>query len=140
MKNYSQKTVGELIDFLSAEGYLNITSGKFPLLLLSPQGLKVLKGQVKVYRRASLLIEPKSTVSHQFDEEFFASIRALRLELAKEEGVPPFMIFSDSALKEMAQVLPDSPSQFLQISGVGPVKLEKYGRLFIDKISEYKKS
>ncbi len=50
------------------------------------------------------------------------------------------MIFSDSALKEMAQVLPDSPSQFLQISGVGPVKLKKYGRLFIDKISEYKKS
>ncbi len=50
------------------------------------------------------------------------------------------MIFSDSALKEMAQVLPDSPSQFLQISGVGPVKLEKYGTLFIDKISEYKKS
>ena len=50
------------------------------------------------------------------------------------------MIFSDSALKEMAQVLPDSPSQFLQISGVGPVKLDKYGRLFIDKISEYKKS
>ena len=61
------------------------------------------------------------------------------LKLAKEEGVPPFMIFSDSALKEMAQVLPDSQSQFLQISGVGPVKLKKYGRLFIDKISEYGK-
>ncbi len=140
MKNHSQKTVGELIDFLSAEGYLNITSGKFPLLLLSAQGLKVLKGQIKVYRKASLIIESKTKISHHFDEECFASIRALRLELAKEEGVPPFMIFSDSALKEMAQVLPDSPSQFLQISGVGPVKLEKYGRLFIDKISEYKKS
>ena len=140
MKNHSQKTVGELIDFLSAEGYLNITSGKFPLLLLSAQGLKVLKGQIKVYRKASLIIESKTKISHHFDEECFASIRALRLELAKEEGVPPFMIFSDSALKEMAQVLPDSPSQFLQISGVGPVKLEKYGTLFIDKISEYKKS
>lgn len=140
MKNHSQKTVGELIDFLSAESYLNITSGKFPLLLLSAQGLKVLKGQIKVYRKASLIIESKTKISHHFDEECFASIRALRLELAKEEGVPPFMIFSDSALKEMAQVLPDSQSQFLQISGVGPVKLKKYGRLFIDKISEYKKS
>lgn len=52
--------MGELIDFLSAESYLNITSGKFPLLLLSAQGLKVLKGQIKVYRKASLIIESKT--------------------------------------------------------------------------------
>lgn len=92
--------MGELIDFLSAESYLNITSGKFPLLLLSAQGLKVLKGQIKVYRKASLIIESKTKISHHFDEECFASIRALRLELAKEEGVPPFMIFLIVPLKK----------------------------------------
>lgn len=139
MKNHSQKTVGELIDFLSAESYLNITSGKFPLLLLSAQGLKVLKGQIKVYRKASLIIESKTKISHHFDEECFASIRALRLELAKEEGVPPFMIFSDSALKEMAQVLPDSQSQFLQISGVGPVKLKNMEGFLSTKYLNIKK-
>lgn len=140
MKNFSQKAVGELIDFLAAEGFLNVTAGKFPTLIVSNRGAKVLKGQEKVHRRATLIAEKTVIHSEAFDAELFEDLRVLRLEIAKRESVPPFMIFSDASLKDMARLQPIDDTNFLQVSGVGPVKLEKYGFLFINKIKEYKKS
>jgi ATP-dependent DNA helicase RecQ len=139
LSNYSQKTVSELIDFLTAENYLTVTSGKFPLLLVSPSGAKVLKGQKKIYRKAALIIDKKITRSTNYDQDLFEQLRELRLVIAKSEGVPPFMIFSDSSIKDMTQVLPKDATQFLEVSGVGPVKLEKYGEAFLKLISEYQK-
>ncbi len=140
MKNYTQKTVSELIDFLTAEGYLNVTSGQFPLLTLSTAGARVLRGQEKVTRRMTLTTDKKLVHSNAFEPDCFEHLRNLRLEIAKSEGVPPFMIFSDAALKDMTRVMPQNKEEFLQVSGVGPVKLEKYGTAFLEKITEYQKS
>jgi len=64
-------------------------------------------------------------------------LRTLRLEVAKDEGVPPFMIFSDSSLKDMAEKTPQDKTSFLSISGVGPIKLKKYGQEFIQVIQNF---
>lgn len=67
----------------------------------------------------------------------FEKLRKLRLKLARDKDIPPFMIFHDSTLKNMCNELPISKSEFLEISGVGKNKLENYGDLFIDVIKEY---
>lgn len=140
MKGYSQKAVGELIDFLAGEGYLTVSAGKFPLLGVSERGIAVLQGREKVCRRAPLSAD-KQNISHSvaFNLELFEELRALRLDIAKSEGVPPFMIFSDASLKDMTRVMPLDEERFLEVSGVGQVKLKKYGQVFLKALNAYNK-
>ncbi|MAV24598.1 MAG: DNA helicase RecQ [Gammaproteobacteria bacterium] len=66
-----------------------------------------------------------------YDEHLYEQLRALRTELAEEEGIPPYVIFHDRSLKEMAAMKPDSLSAMLDISGVGQSKLTRYGERFL---------
>lgn len=140
MKGYSQKAVGELIDFLAGEGYLTVSAGKFPLLGVSERGIAVLQGREKVWRRAPLSAD-KQNISHSvaFNLELFEELRTLRLDIAKSEDVPPFMIFSDASLKDMTRVMPLDEERFLEVSGVGQVKLKKYGQVFLKALDAYNK-
>ncbi|MFK4948518.1 DNA helicase RecQ [Lactococcus formosensis subsp. formosensis] len=140
MKGYSQKAVGELIDFLAGEGYLTVSAGKFPLFGVSERGIAVLQGREKVWRRAPLSAD-KQNISHSvaFNLELFEELRTLRLDIAKSEGVPPFMIFSDASLKDMTRVMPLDEERFLEVSGVGQVKLKKYGQVFLKALNAYNK-
>lgn len=76
---------------------------------------------------------------HQIDYDvgLFNELRQLRKKLADERRVPPFVIFGDKALQEMATIIPLNEDDFLQISGVGEKKLEQFGRIFLDKINRY---
>jgi len=71
------------------------------------------------------------------DEMLFERLRELRLELAVKEGVPPYMIFGDVALREMARDCPATLAAFGLISGVGEKKKSKFGKLFISEIAAY---
>ena len=73
----------------------------------------------------------------EFDEKLFEVLRSLRKEIADEEKKPPYIVFSDVSLKDMAAQHPQNLDDFLNISGVGEFKLKKYGKIFTDKISEY---
>jgi ATP-dependent DNA helicase RecQ len=73
----------------------------------------------------------------KFDSNLFKKLKEIRIKISKDEGVPAFMIFHDSALKEMCKHLPTSKSKFLAISGVGKVKLKKYGNAFIEAIENH---
>lgn len=70
------------------------------------------------------------------DEELFARLRALRKELADAQGVPPYVVFSDATLRGMVRRRPSTPEELLQVSGVGQVKLERYGARFLDEIAQ----
>ncbi len=65
----------------------------------------------------------------------FEALRSLRKKLAEEKGVPPYVIFGDAALVEMSQRRPTTEAQFLDINGVGQVKLERYGAVFLGAIA-----
>ena len=67
-----------------------------------------------------------------FDLSTFEQLRALRLEIAKENGIPPYVVFSDKTLKEMAEKLPQDKEAMLDVSGVGEVKFERYGEAFLE--------
>jgi len=68
------------------------------------------------------------------DEALFQRLRALRKELADRQGVPAYIVFSDKVLREMATRRPATPSELLDVPGVGPAKLERYGRVFLDAL------
>jgi ATP-dependent DNA helicase RecQ len=121
-----------LIDYLTAEQYLMLSEGQYPLLSVSASGVDVLRGKQRVYR--------KQTVVKQLiiDDELFERLRQLRLTLAQEQGLPPYVIFSDKTLQEMAQKQPTTTLELLQIKGVGQNKLDKYGATFLAILQENK--
>lgn len=131
IKNQSQKETMQLIEYLISNGYLLTVDGEYPILKVTERGIQVLKGQEAVYRK-----EPKK-VQQLSDEEtdtLFEVLRELRTDLASEAGVPPYVVFSDSTLKEMSRIRPSSRLEMLQIKGVGQSKLDKYGEAFLSRI------
>jgi len=78
--------------------------------------------------------------AYAVDEGLFANLKTLRLQLAAKEGVPAFVIFSDAALYDMCAKLPTDDKGFLSVSGVGEVKLKKYGSAFLKAIREHLQS
>jgi len=134
MQGQHQKSVGELIDFLSAAGYLQSVGGQYPTLQVTANGAAVLKGEEQVYRKMARQV--KRLVPE--NDELFGKLRELRRSLAEEQHVPPFVIFSDKSLHGMCEVLPTSDEEFLSVKGVGQSKLEKYGETFMEVIRENK--
>jgi ATP-dependent DNA helicase RecQ len=82
-------------------------------------------------RRAEVEVLADPAVAERFD-----ALRALRKRLADTEGVPAYIVFSDSVLRQMAVDVPRTPEQLLALSGVGPAKLERYGAAFLDALRE----
>ena len=132
MKKQSAKDVGELIDFLTSEQYIGITGGQFPLLYVTESGKEVLLGKKNVMRKEAVRIS-----SIAFDDPLFENLRSLRKEIAGEEKVPPYLIFSDQALRDMCAKQPATTDEFLDVKGVGKQKAEKYGERFIQTIATF---
>lgn len=82
---------------------------------------------------------PSVAADSEYDRELFEKLRLLRKNIADEKGIPPYVVFGDLALRQMAFYLPQSEENFARISGVGREKLEQYGQIFIDFIQTYAK-
>ncbi|MFK4390838.1 DNA helicase RecQ [Bacillus sp. AFS026049] len=132
INDQTAKDVGDFIDFLTAKQYIEMTGGQFPVLKVTNAGREVLLGQKKVLRK-----EIKKVSSISADHGLFEELRQLRKELASMENVPPFIIFSDASLKDMAVKLPRTEEEFLEVKGVGMQKFERFGDAFLQVISQY---
>jgi ATP-dependent DNA helicase RecQ len=132
MKGKSAKQVTELIDFLISMNIIGVEQGAYPTIFVAPDGKAVLTGKEQVFRKEAVQIKQVSNSDPLFDE-----LRKLRKSVADAEKVPPFVIFSDASLKDMCVKLPLTAAEFLQVSGVGQHKLEKYGEIFIHALIEY---
>jgi len=132
MSGQRQKSVGELIDFLTAAGYLQSVGGQYPTLAITQEGASVLKGETQVFRKMARKAKRLAPV----DDELFGKLRELRHQLAEDQHVPPFVIFSDRSLHGMCEVLPQDDEAFLSVKGVGQSKLDKYGEAFMTFIRE----
>ncbi len=116
---------------LISQGFLTQTEGKYPVIVLTEKSDGVLKGSVRVDLIKVKIREEKaslaSEVSHEYFKDLFDDLKQVRTAFAKSENVPPYIIFSDASLIEMAAYLPLSDAEMLKISGVGDLKLKKYG-------------
>ncbi|WP_429472461.1 DNA helicase RecQ [Neobacillus sp. B4I6] len=132
MKDRSSKDVSDFIEFLISQELIAIEQGQFPTLFVSPKGKDILLGKEQVHRRETVQVKQVAK-----DDPLFEVLREVRKQIAESEKVPPFVIFSDAALKDMCAKLPKSTEDFLQVSGVGELKLKKYGLEFIQAIRTF---
>lgn len=128
MKGSSQKEVLQLIDYLTAEKYLQPADGQFPSLHLTEKAVRVLKSELIVMRKEA---KQATRVVLDVDETLFQMLREKRRELSVRDKVPPYIIFSDETLREMCQFMPQNEEDMLKFKGVGAVKMEKYGFEFL---------
>jgi len=122
---------------LIGQGYLAQTTGNYPTIALTESSNDVLKGNVqvelfKIVSREDSHDAAKGSLPH--DTALFDLLRAKRMEIARKEDLPPYIIFSDASLIEMATYLPQHPSDMLRMSGVGDAKMERYGETFLSVI------
>lgn len=132
LKEKSSKEVSEFIEFLISQDLIGVEHGTYPTLFVTPLGKKVLLGEQQVSRKETIVVKEVSKSDPLFEE-----LRALRKAIADQEGVPPFVIFSDATLKDMCVKVPHTDEDFLQVNGVGAMKLEKYGEAFIESITAF---
>ncbi|MFQ5608772.1 MAG: RecQ family ATP-dependent DNA helicase, partial [Woeseiaceae bacterium] len=137
-----------IIRQLIHRGYLMQDVGNYSVLKLTDRARPLLRGEegIELARpRVGPASAPKAAAKPQVqratrdlapaDRELFNSLRDLRKRLAMEQGVPPYVIFGDVSLLEMSQRRPATESEFLEITGVGQVKLQRHGALFMEAIA-----
>lgn len=132
MNQYTLKEIKDIINVLIAEDYIYLTEGQYPVVKIRPRAIPVLKGEAQVWQRIQ-----KKQEHIKEDESLFELLRALRKEIAVAENVPPYVVFPDSALREMCAFLPIDRPSMLAIKGVGQVKFQNYGERFLAVIQEY---
>ena len=129
-----------LVRQLVQKGYL-FQESEYRTLSLSPKANEALKNRSPIMGQLQEVEERASKKANKAELEtnhaLFALLRAKRKELADEAGVPPYVIFADRTLVEMAAFYPQSPERLLDISGVGQVKARQYGEAFLEVLREY---
>jgi ATP-dependent DNA helicase RecQ len=123
------------------QGLIDETQDGYPVLLLNERSRSVLRGELAVHmaepvkKRASSASAPAPGSGEH--DALFDRLRAVRKRLADEQGLPPYVVFHDSTLREMAERRPLTLDQFAALPGVGQAKLARYGERFIAAIGEY---
>jgi ATP-dependent DNA helicase RecQ len=127
---------------LVARGYFSVDLEGFGSLRLEPKCRPLLRGEERIDLRKEIKqkIAKKQTrtpLPEDIDIGLWEALRDCRRRLAEDQGVPPYVIFHDSTLREMCVVRPMSLEQFGELTGVGERKREKYGKVFIDLIRSH---
>ena len=143
LKEHEKRAVHGWIEQLAGQGFLEKT-GEYNVLSVTADGYRALKGET-----APRLLRPARKPERQrtakasteswegVDQGLFDALRKLRSTLARERGVPAYIVFGDAALRDMARRRPSTLDRFLDVKGVGRTKCEQYGRIMVDQIRSY---
>src|SRR5262245_28826177 len=141
MKDMPRKTLVNIVYQLVDNGVLERTTGDRPVLKLNDLSWEVMRGQ-----RVVKVLQPKTKVAKaKVDEDswegvdrgLFEELRRLRRQIADARGVPPYVLFSDATLREMARVRPSSPANLLNVRGIGERKLADLGQQFLELVTSH---
>lgn len=149
LSDVGDKEIKGLIQQFVASGYLRSSMGKYPVLSVTAGAEEVLAGHKEVEEIRQEVIVPsrktkksasisRSEVSRSGSGGLFEHLRQHRKQLASQLGVPPYIIFPDTVLIDLANIRPKTLGEFGNIKGVGEAKLKKYGLSFLEAISQYK--
>ncbi len=142
MKDKSPKYIKDLIGVLVADGYIKVSGLNYPILKLNEKSKDVLFSKKKVYIRDLKEENTKEKIDKfnlniPYDRDLFNNLKKLRLDISRKRNIPPFIVFSDASLIDMARLKPKNKKDFLKIKGVGDKKLKQYGEIFIEEIKEF---
>ncbi|MBM7565429.1 DNA helicase RecQ [Paenibacillus sacheonensis] len=141
MRQWTERDISDLMYFLVAEGYLRISEGEYPTVSLTAEALPVLEGSIQVKRRQSAAAKRRESAGSALpaaNAPLFEALREWRRETAAREKVPPFMLFFDAALREIADRQPVNSEQLLAVKGIGAAKVSKYGHDVIAIVRQFK--
>ena len=139
MADWSIKKLNSFVDYLVADGYLDI-AGEYNGLSISEKGVRILKGEQTVTMREIKVketLEKSRSTKREVGGELFELLRKQRTVFAKELAIPPFMVFSDQVLMNLADAKPLSLNDMLNVSGIGEKKADQFGQAFLSVIQNY---
>jgi ATP-dependent DNA helicase RecQ len=123
------------------EDYLQQSKSEYPVLQLTEKSKEVLfksgKAFLNLPQKQIISKEPVIFQQHAYEKELFENLKRLRNKIAHEENIPPYIIFSDSSLLDLATYLPITSSDLPNISGFGTYKIERYGASFLEMVQDY---
>jgi ATP-dependent DNA helicase RecQ len=140
MPECSEQELRYYIESLIELGHLKVSDGQYPLLQWTETSMDVVKGNIPVKFRKKIFRESKKSlpcIDLDYDVDLFGKLRELRRDIAQKEKVPPYVVFSDRSLTEMAVHYPQTQPEFVLINGVGPIKWHKYGKVFVELIAKH---
>ncbi len=154
LKQRSSREIRHFIDQLVAQGHLAVADGAYPTLSVTESGRELLKARREValfalpeiakgskarksLARLAADADPASAASLPIDESLFDELRQLRRKIARDRGVPPYLVFNDKTLAELASRRPTTPEAFRACKGVGDKKAEQLGGLFLEAIAAH---
>ena len=126
-------------NYLLLHDYLAVTDDEYMVVKLTEKSRSVLEEDEPVVMKMAKDKEPEAKVksgkagmeSKDVEQNVFEKLRALRMEIAREEKVPPYIVFSDKTLTYMSIIRPKTREEMLTVSGVGEYKFKKYGERFL---------
>lgn len=155
LSEVNEAKIRDVLNQMVADGFLMVSEGRLPLVQFGPRAAETVvptfRYEIKKSERKSKAQsgseDAKSTklsagervaaglgANTGVDAELFEHLRALRMQIAREIGKPPYIVFSDRTLRDMAERHPHTSKEFLEVNGVGANKLERYGKRFMEVI------
>lgn len=129
------------IDSLIQQNLLVISEGDYPVIKWTGLSNTIIFQKQPVFFKKKVFVEKQKTIrsykknsSLHYDQKLFSELQILRTQIARSEDIPPFVVFSDRSLQEMAVYYPQNQSEMSKINGVGPIKWLKYGQKFLDLV------
>ena len=147
----SEVQIRDVLSQMATDGFLSISEGSMLIVRFGERAAETVAPNFhyeikKIERKHATKRAESPSVGSQAmgsyvpgdgDEELFAKLRALRLDIARELGKPPYIVFSDKTLRDMVRIRPVTGEQFSQVNGVGALKLEAYGERFMEVIRDF---
>ena len=148
LPNASDRDLRQIVDILVNRGMLYVEEGVFPTIGLTAEFRKAGSSDFQLFLKRPVKSAPKKEKAKRgtatvaalegSDAALFEELRLLRKAIADAEGKPPYIVFSDATLRQLCATRPRTPEQFLEVPGVGPHKLEKYGDQFMGAIAAFR--
>ena len=155
LSSVPQSTVRDVLNQMVSDGFLMITEGRLPIVVFGTRAAETIDPAFHYEMKSITRPQRERTPAHAAtsapsvepttfggghggtDEEMFERLRDVRRDIAREIGKPPYIVFSDRALRDMAARRPHTDDEFLDVNGVGTSKLEKYGARFMQAIADF---
>lgn len=142
MADCPEKRLRDIIDHLCESGYMTAQGDEYPILKLAPKSHGVLTGQETLRMMLEIPQKKKAAAAKDAplppaDEKLLAALKDLRKSLAMRQSIPAYVVFTDATLIDMCRLKPKTQEEFMEVSGVGQAKSQRYGEVFLAVIAEF---
>lgn len=138
LREHTEKRLRDILDYLEEKGYVAAEGAEYPVLKLTERSFSVLHGDAVLTMKIAKQKRKKTEFTErEVDSKLLDALKLLRRQLATAQKMPAYVVFSDATLTDMCKKRPQTEAEFLEVSGVGQAKLNKYGKAFLHAIAQF---